>query len=103
MDLEGNPGGRDDDLLDGVYIGEHPLIVEVVWACISKEHSVESVHKVVTAVCAMCVHCVCEGGRRGEGGEGAMNMRSRGSCKPLSYIFPAINIAALMVVYTTQY
>lgn len=49
MDLEGNPGSRDDDLLNAIHIREHPLIIEAVWPCISEEHTVETIHEVITA------------------------------------------------------
>ena len=49
MDLECNPGGRNDDLLDAVHITEHPLIVHGVGAGITKKHPVETVHEIIIA------------------------------------------------------
>lgn len=49
VDLEGNPGSRDDDLLNAIHIREHPLIIEAVWSCVTEEHTVEPIHEVITA------------------------------------------------------
>ena len=47
VDLEGNAGGRDDDILDAVHLLEHPHVVRVVRTGVTQEHPVEAVHEIV--------------------------------------------------------
>ena len=53
MDLECDPGSRDDNLLDAVDVTKHPLVIHSIRASVSEEHTVETVHKVVISVKGM--------------------------------------------------
>ena len=50
VDLEGDAGGRDDDVLNAVHLLKHPHVVGVVGAGISQEHAIQAIHEVVTTV-----------------------------------------------------
>ena len=49
VNFECDAGSWDDDVLNGLHVEKHPLIVWTVGACISEEHPREAVHEVVTA------------------------------------------------------
>lgn len=50
MDLECYPSCRNDDVLYGIDVQEHPLVIGAIGPCVTKEHAVETIHEVVTTV-----------------------------------------------------